>query len=181
MKRSLFTLIIMLAIFCASYAQTPVMYEAKVYTPTGIKTGLLERVYNHGIGIMVNDDVLFIDALNIKEVKVKRYSGSFGSKVLGTALLGSMMALNTAANNDEDKLNNPANYNSPYSATTLSESAGYALAGATISSVVGAIPGIRKSKKFSINQDKSVYNNLRTDIAQYGRYNQLVPFSITSQ
>lgn len=178
MKTLLISIFLMLSSYTITLARTPVIYEAKVYTPNGTITGLLERVYNHSIGIMVNDDVLYFDALDIKEIKVKRYSGSLGSKVLGTALIGSIAALNTAAKTDEDKINNPVNYNDPDKRATLADNAGYALAGATIGSLVGAIPNIRKNKKFKINFDSSVYNALRTELAQYGRYNQLVPFSL---
>lgn len=166
--------------YCITLAQTPVVYEAKVYTPNGTITGLLERVYDHSIGIMVNDDVLHFDALDIKEIKVKRYSGSFGSKVLGAALIGSIAALNTSAKADEDKTENPVNYDNSAQPATLSQNAGYALAGATVGGLVGAIPSIRKNKKFKVNYQKSEFNSLRTDLAQYGRYNQLVPYSLSA-
>lgn len=178
MKKLFFSLLVVLLSHYIALAQTPVVYEAKVYTTKGTITGLLERVYNHSIGLMANDDVLYIDAIDIKKIKVKRYSGSFGSKVLGTALIGSIAALNTAAKTDEDRINNPVNYNDPDKRSTLSDNAGYALAGATVGGLVGAIPNIRKNKKFKVNFDSSIYNALRTDLAQYGRYNQLVPFSL---
>lgn len=180
MKNSFLSLILVLLSGYVALSQTPIVYEARVYTPNGTITGLLERVYDHSIGIMVNDDVLYFDALDIKEIKVKRYSGSFGSKVFGAALIGSIAALNTSAKADEDKIENPINYDNSARPATLSQNAGYALAGAAVGGLVGAIPSIRKNKKFKINYQKSEFNSLRTDLAQYGRYNQLVPYSLSA-
>ncbi|WP_345948574.1 hypothetical protein ABDD95_17170 [Mucilaginibacter sp. PAMB04274] len=179
-------LLLSLALLCfnclfvhAQTAQNPVLYEAKVYTTQGTKTGILERVYNHGVGIVLNDDVLYIDALDIKEIKVKKHTGSLGSKILGTALIGSITALNLAAQADEDKTN-PASSNYGYKTSTLSDNAAYVFTGATIGTLIGTIPSIRKNKKFFINQDSSLYYKLLADMAQYGRYNQLVPMLINA-
>lgn len=173
--KALFTTLFCALLFTVVTAQQqPKLYEAKVYTSSGITKGVLERVYQHGVGIIKDNDVAYIDASEISKIEVKRFSYSFGKKLLGAALIGSMLAVNSSVKaNDEirDNIGNPAYPDhTPYS---LTDQGSFALTGAALGGLVGAaIPPPRKKASFDIQQNRDAFYKVFVEFSQYGRYNQ---------